>query len=234
MASFVGSFFNGLSVLVNVECVLAHTLYELCTEVITQQPSDTISAICAAAGSIPADPVEEALLFTATDIQTSLVLEDDLDHHIIKEEVDEGKGEEVKKKHVRSRVNNRVPFAVILAQAAKAHFGGIPTASRANELSVMKYLASKCEELKVTPTHTRACVTRAFPLVFTPDEDDLRVYRMLNSENARSRRDQYLEARKIPSWWMQLLDNPLCARAWVRMYRRFCGMPDEKAFMFVK
>ncbi|AGF70698.1 replicase protein [Rosa rugosa leaf distortion virus] len=151
----------------------------------------------------------------------------------IKEEV-KGDGGEVSQKVVRRRVRKKLPFACILAADAKNHFGGVPSACRANELSVTKYLVSKCKERKLTVLQTRQVSSLAFCLVFTPDSNDKSIYQFLNSESVFERRCDYLKSQSVESCWMQLFSSPWNPKAWRRVILRLSSLGPQEAFRFVK
>ncbi|AGF70704.1 replicase protein [Rose yellow leaf virus] len=151
----------------------------------------------------------------------------------IKEEV-KGEGDEVKHKVVRRRVRKKTTFACILAADAKNHFGGVPSACRANELSVTKYLVSKCKEHKLTVLQTRQVSSLAFCLVFTPDSNDKTIYQFLNSESVFERRCDYLKSQNVESCWPELSEFPWNPKSWRRVILRLSSLGPQEAFKFVK
>nr|AHZ59466.1 replicase protein [Pelargonium line pattern virus] len=156
------------------------------------------------------------------------------DESAVVEEIDEGEEKKKSKKVTRRRVKTKPTFAAVLAADAKNYYGCLPSATRANELSVMKYLVSKCQEHKLTITQTREVSAMAFALTFTPDENDKLIYKYLNSTEVFERRVDYAKARGVDKCWFELLKRPWHARAWRRVVGRIFGMPEQQAFEFVK
>ena len=146
------------------------------------------------------------------------------------EESVEDKPKVLKKKRVKSKPH----FAVVLANDAKNHFGGVPRATRANELSVMKYVVSKCKDHKLTVLQTRQVCSMAFPLVFTPDSNDKFVAEFLNHSTTFERREDYAKSLRVDSCWMGLLKKPWGAKQWKNVIKRLAGMEVQTAYLFVK
>nr|AXQ01053.1 putative replicase protein [Jasmine mosaic-associated virus 2] len=144
--------------------------------------------------------------------------------------------EEVESKKVvkRRRCVKKPSFAAIIAAEAKSHFGGMPTNSKANSLSVMKFLVNRCNEHKLTSLQTRECSSLAFPLVFSPDPLDKYIYTFLNSDNAHERRMDYLQSMSVESIWMSVLCSPLSGRSWKRAFLHLTNLGVQEAFTFVK
>ncbi|AHZ59462.1 replicase protein [Elderberry latent virus] len=132
------------------------------------------------------------------------------------------------------RPKNRRTFACVLAAEAKNHFGGMPRNSRANELSVMKYLVGKCQDHKLTALQTREVAAQAFALTFTPDANDKFIYTFLNSEDAYDRRCDYVKSQGVDPMWLRLLKRPFSRKEWKQVVCKFMGFGTREAYTFIK
>ncbi|AHZ59472.1 replicase protein [Pelargonium ringspot virus] len=132
------------------------------------------------------------------------------------------------------RPKSKTTFSCILAAETKNHFGGLPRATRANELSVMKHLVNRCKECKLTALQTREVSAKAFSLVFTPDSHDKFIYEFLNSDITFERRCDYLKSQRVDSCWLRLLQNPFGKKRWKAVVCRLMGMGVQEAYEFVK
>ncbi|AAT69550.1 27 kDa putative replicase protein [Pelargonium chlorotic ring pattern virus] len=171
--------------------------------------------------------------FTSYDVEYNGTSDLENSCEVATEDVIEVEGKTTKVVKTR-RARNKLQFSALLAIAAKNHFGGIVRPTRANELSVMKFLTSKCNDHKLTIAQTRSVCCAAFPLVFSPDEGDKLIFATLNSEEAFERRQDYSEAQGVGNCWLNLLSNPCSRRRWRRVVLRCFGMPVQEAFQFAK
>ncbi|BAV91503.1 p28K [Adonis mosaic virus] len=155
-------------------------------------------------------------------------------------ELVEEKGEDKEGKEVvisQKRVINRhskSKFIRYIAIEAKNHFGGDLCASKANYLSVSKFLTGKCKERQVVPAHTRVCVASAMALVFTPDMAEVQMRVALNSHEAYRRRVAMEAAGSMSSWGMRLIQNPLTNSAWEEAWYVLNGRSSRSAVTFTK
>lgn len=165
----------------------------------------------------------------------SKVVVEDLteDVEVLVPEERDGK-EIVVKKLKHRRTKKRCSFAAVIAADAKNHFGGTPQPTKANSLSVMKYLVSKCQERKLTSLQTRQVSCMAMALVFQPDSNDKFIYSFMNDREIWEKRKDVEDAMKIPSIFMAILKRPFGKKEWLRVWDKFCGLGTQKAFAFCK
>nr|BDX99478.1 replicase [Jasmine virus H] len=134
----------------------------------------------------------------------------------------------------RNGVHKKPSFAAILCADAKNHFGGTPSPSKANALSVMKYLVNKCNEHKLTVLQTRECSALALPLVFSPDAMDKYTYRHLNSSEAFERRVDFSKSTRVDPVWLGFFTAPLQSKTWKRAFLQLTRLGSQEAFQFIK
>lgn len=173
---------------------------------------------------IPQFPADDSRKAFESDISQDEGNLGDLLEHIGTDE----KKKVVLKRHLRGR------FSYRLALAGKNHFGGTPINSRANQMSVMRFLVGKCEEHGLTVTDTRRCTAEAMAVCFTPDAAEINMYKALNSHQAYLRQVGLKVAKTQDKWWWSLLMDPIGYNAWQRAWMVLSGMGDAEAFQFVK
>nr|AAF15524.1 polymerase-associated protein [Carnation mottle virus] len=150
----------------------------------------------------------------------------------VKAEVD-GKEVVVSKKRVVNR-HLRQRFVRSIAIEAKNHFGGDISPSKANYLSVSKFLTGKCKERHVVPAHTRDCVSAAMVLVFTPDVHEIRMMAGLASDAAYARKIAMASILNRKGWCWRLMVNPLDRARWWEMWCVVNGFDSNKPVTFPK
>ncbi|BAA92793.1 replicase (p26) [Japanese iris necrotic ring virus] len=138
--------------------------------------------------------------------------------------------EQVTKKRVNRHA--RGTFAAHAAMACKLHFGLVPMNTRANLSVATRFITNYCQERHVVPTHTRAVVDAAIPLVFTPDSGEIGILVALNHRESQIRRLAAREATIQQTPLAELVTAPWCGASWVRVARVLSGYEDFTTFHF--
>ncbi|ABB29869.1 p27 [Angelonia flower break virus] len=132
------------------------------------------------------------------------------------------------------RRHARGKFSYCLAMAAKNAFGGTPTNTKANQMSVMRFMVGKCGEHHLTDASARVACAEAMSVCFTPDISEINMFKGLNSHAAYLRTAALREAKRVDCWWYNLLLHPLAANAWQRAWMVLNRLGDLEAFEFIK
>ncbi|AAB36707.1 replication-related protein [Saguaro cactus virus] len=145
--------------------------------------------------------------------------------------------EEGKTKVVRTRTTNRHArgsFLRRLIAEAKCHFGGTPTATRANELAAMKFLVGKCRDHHLVVLHTKEVCHAAMVGLFTPDDDEIAAMAQLNSHAAYVARVKLHSAVTVDPWWVKILRSGERTAGWQQLWWVLWGAPAQRGFTYHK
>nr|UZN89684.1 RNA polymerase pre-readthrough protein [Pelargonium flower break virus] len=203
-----------------------------CARVVGDIIRDPFNAL-PSAPLFPGPSVEVFAEEVRKDLEPELEAKDYLVIHEEKEVDEEGKSKVVRQRSTVNR-HKKGRFVHRLVCDGKNHFGGTPSASRANELAVMKYLVGKCREHHLVVQHTREVCSLAMAAIFTPDHHEVNMVREMNSHAAYRRRVALADAARVHSWQQELLRSPLSWNAWGRAWWIANGLPDREPVRFTK
>lgn len=137
-----------------------------------------------------------------------------------------------KKKTIPRKLRAR--FSHLVATECKLHFGGVPKATMANSLAVKRWIASRCAEEGVVPSHVPGVIALAYPLVFTPGANEVMEQQILQSDVFGERRAVYEDVSVFPSIPRHILRDYTNIHPWIRLIRVLVGRPDYSGFELVK
>nr|ACN59472.1 P26 [Soybean yellow mottle mosaic virus] len=131
------------------------------------------------------------------------------------------------------RVVNRHAKGYFLSEmvaSCRLHFNGIPRSTEANLLGVRRYLATYCQEHRLTNQQTLKLVDVATPLVMTANHQDVVSMKLMNDPLLNLYRTLHLEAQVVHTPLRQLVARPFSGTAWSQWIDSVRGYRDPRGF----